>query len=53
MIYGSLVALVTPMDADGNVDQEALERLVEFHVDNNTDAIVAVGTTGESATLGC
>ncbi|MGB5766040.1 MAG: 4-hydroxy-tetrahydrodipicolinate synthase, partial [Arenicellales bacterium] len=51
MIYGSLVALVTPMDADGNVDQEALERLVEFHVDNNTDAIVAVGTTGESATL--
>ena len=51
MIHGSLVALVTPMDADGNVDQEALERLVEFHVDNNTDAIVAVGTTGESATL--
>ena len=51
MIYGSFVALVTPMDVDGNVDQEALERLVEFHVDNNTDAIVAVGTTGESATL--
>ena len=51
MIYGSLVALVTPMDADGNVDQAALERLVEFHVDNKTDAIVAVGTTGESATL--
>jgi 4-hydroxy-tetrahydrodipicolinate synthase len=39
------------MDADGNVDQAALERLVEFHIDNNTDAIVAVGTTGESATL--
>ena len=51
MIYGSLVALVTPMDADGNVDQAAIERLVEFHIDNNTDAIVAVGTTGESATL--
>ena len=51
MIYGSLVALVTPMDEDGNVDQAALERLVEFHIDNNTDAIVAVGTTGESATL--
>lgn len=51
MIYGSLVALVTPMDVDGNVDQGALERLVEFHIDNNTDAIVAVGTTGESATL--
>lgn len=51
MFYGSLVALVTPMDADGNVDQVALERLVEFHIENNTDAIVAVGTTGESATL--
>jgi 4-hydroxy-tetrahydrodipicolinate synthase len=51
MIYGSLVALVTPMDADGNVDQTALERLVEFHIENKTDAIVAVGTTGESATL--
>jgi 4-hydroxy-tetrahydrodipicolinate synthase len=51
MIYGSLVALVTPMDVDGNVDQEALERLVEFHVENKTDAIVAVGTTGESSTL--
>ena len=51
MINGSLVALITPMDADGNVDQAALERLVEFHIGNNTDAIVAVGTTGESATL--
>ncbi len=51
MIYGSLVALVTPMDEFGNVDQAALERLVEFHIDNHTDAIVAVGTTGESATL--
>jgi 4-hydroxy-tetrahydrodipicolinate synthase len=51
MIYGSLVALVTPMDTDGNVDRDALERLVEFHVENKTDAIVAVGTTGESSTL--
>ncbi|MCK5359092.1 MAG: 4-hydroxy-tetrahydrodipicolinate synthase [Gammaproteobacteria bacterium] len=51
MIYGSLVALVTPMDRAGDVDQAALERLVEFHIKNNTDAIVAVGTTGESATL--
>ena len=51
MIFGSLVALVTPMDADGNVDREALERLVEFHIENKTDAIVAVGTTGESSTL--
>ena len=51
MISGSIVALVTPMDAHGNVDQAALQRLVEFHIDNKTDAIVAVGTTGESATL--
>ena len=51
MFHGSMVALVTPMQADGVVDNEALERLVDFHVDNGTDAIVAVGTTGESATL--
>jgi len=51
MISGSIVALVTPMDLHGNVDQAALQRLVEFHIDNKTDAIVAVGTTGESATL--
>ena len=51
MIFGSIVALVTPMDVHGNVDQAALQRLVEFHIDNKTDAIVAVGTTGESATL--
>lgn len=46
-----MVALVTPMHADGSVDQASLEKLVEFHVDNGTDAIVAMGTTGESATL--
>ncbi len=51
MFHGSMVALVTPMHDDGAVDEAALERLVEFHVDNGTDAIVAVGTTGESATL--
>ncbi len=51
MFHGSMVALVTPMRPDGEVDYEALGRLVEFHVDNGTDAIVAVGTTGESATL--
>ena len=51
MFHGSMVALVTPMTADGAVDNEALERLVDFHVENGTDAIVAVGTTGESATL--
>ncbi len=51
MFHGSMVALVTPMRADGAVDNEALERLVDFHVENGTDAIVVVGTTGESATL--
>lgn len=51
MFHGSMVALVTPMAADGSLDYAALERLVEFHVANGTDGIVAVGTTGESATL--
>lgn len=51
MFQGSMVAMVTPMQPDGAVDHEALARLVEFHVENGTDAIVAVGTTGESATL--
>jgi 4-hydroxy-tetrahydrodipicolinate synthase len=51
MFKGSMVALVTPMKADGAVDNEALERLVEFHVKAGTNAIVAVGTTGESPTL--
>ena len=51
MFRGSMVAVVTPMRADGALDFEALARLVEFHIDNGTDAIIAVGTTGESATL--
>ncbi len=51
MFSGSIVAIVTPMQVDGAVDFVALERLVNFHVDNGTDALVAVGTTGESATL--
>lgn len=51
MFQGSMVALVTPMHPDGSVDFDALRRLVDFHIDNQTDAIVAVGTTGESATL--
>lgn len=51
MFHGSMVALVTPMQVDGSLDYAALERLVEFHIDNGTDAIVAVGTTGESPTL--
>jgi len=51
MFHGSMVALVTPMQADGSLDWEALARLVEFHIEKGTDAIVAMGTTGESATL--
>lgn len=51
MITGSLVALVTPMDADGRIDWECLDRLVEHHIVAGTNAIVAVGTTGESSTL--
>lgn len=51
MLQGSMVALVTPMRDDGQVDDEALARLVEFHVEHGTEAILAVGTTGESATL--
>ncbi|MCE9786967.1 4-hydroxy-tetrahydrodipicolinate synthase [Shewanella chilikensis] len=51
MINGSIVALITPMQGDGSVDFASLERLVEFHIKQGTDAIVAVGTTGESATL--
>jgi len=51
MFQGSIVAMVTPMNRDGDVDEATLGDLVEFHVGNGTDAIVAVGTTGESATL--
>ncbi|MEH6610377.1 MAG: 4-hydroxy-tetrahydrodipicolinate synthase [Halioglobus sp.] len=51
MITGSLVALVTPMHADGSVDWASLERILDMHIKQGTDAIVAVGTTGESATL--
>ncbi len=51
MLQGSMVALVTPFVDAGQVDYAALERLVEFHIEAGTHAIVAVGTTGESATL--
>ncbi len=46
-----MVALVTPMQEDGSVDDQSLSDLVEFHINNNTKAIVSMGTTGESATL--
>mgnify|MGYP001818319691 CR=1 FL=1 len=51
MITGSIVALVTPMHADGSVDWTGLERLLDLHLAAGTAAIGAVGTTGESATL--
>ena len=51
MIQGSMVALVTPMAADGSVDRAALYKLLDWHVDQGTSAIVSMGTTGESATL--
>ena len=51
MFQGSMVALVTPMWEDGRVDDESLRALVDWHIEQGTDAIVAVGTTGESATL--
>ncbi|MBA1304156.1 4-hydroxy-tetrahydrodipicolinate synthase [Stutzerimonas stutzeri] len=51
MIAGSMVALVTPMDAQGGLDWDSLSKLVDFHLQEGTNAIVAVGTTGESATL--
>lgn len=50
-IRGSLVAIVTPMHADGSLDLPAFNRLVEWHIQAGTNAIVVVGTTGESATL--
>ncbi len=51
MIRGSIVALVTPMNGDGSLNWDSLGKLVEWHIEQGTDAIVAVGTTGESATL--
>lgn len=51
MFHGSMVALVTPMQASGELDLPALEKLIAFHLKHQTDAIVALGTTGEAATL--
>ena len=51
MFSRSLVALVTPMSPDGAIDFASLEGLVEFHIEQGTDALVIAGTTGESATL--
>ena len=51
MFRGSMVALVTPMFADGSVDFDSLSGLIEMHIESGTAAIVSMGTTGESATL--
>lgn len=51
MFHGSMVALVTPMHPGGDIDEDSLQRLIDFHVENHSDAIVVAGTTGESATL--
>jgi len=51
MVSGSLVAIVTPMQPGGALDLAALARLIDFHVENGTAAIVVVGTTGESPTV--
>lgn len=51
MFHGSIVALVTPMAKTGEVDYASLTRLVDIHLQAGTDGIVALGTTGESATL--
>lgn len=51
MLKGSMVAIATPMHENGNLDHDSLEKLIEFHIKNETDVIISVGTTGESATL--
>jgi 4-hydroxy-tetrahydrodipicolinate synthase len=51
MFHGSMVALVTPMHPGGAIDEDSLQRLIDFHVENHSDSIVVAGTTGESATL--
>ena len=51
VLKGSIVALVTPMKKNGDIDFLSLDKLIEWHIGNGTNAIVSVGTTGESATL--
>ena len=50
-ITGSLVAIITPMHEDGSLDLPGLRKLVDYHVQEGTNAIVVVGTTGESPTV--
>jgi len=51
MIKGSIVAIVTPMHDDGSLDLDSYRRLIDWHIEQGTAAIVAVGTTGESPTV--
>lgn len=51
MFKGSIVALVTPMDAQGNIDYASFEKLLDWHISQGTDGVVVLGTTGESATV--
>lgn len=51
MVKGSIVALVTPMKANGEVDESAYKQLLDWHIESGTQAIVPLGTTGEAATL--
>jgi 4-hydroxy-tetrahydrodipicolinate synthase len=51
VLIGSLVAIVTPMSDDGNIDYSAFKKLIDWHVESGTKGIVVAGTTGESATL--
>ena len=51
MFQGSMVAIITPFDAEGNFDEQSYRQLIEFQIENGTDVIVPCGTTGESATL--
>ena len=50
-LNGSFVALVTPMESDGAIDYASLDLLIDWHIDQGTNGIVSVGTTGESATV--
>lgn len=50
-LQGSIVALVTPFNADGSIDFKSLDRLIDFHIENGTNAVVVCGTSGESPTL--
>jgi 4-hydroxy-tetrahydrodipicolinate synthase len=51
MFRGSIVAIITPFDREGNFDEETFRQLIEFQIENGTDAIVPCGSTGEAATL--